>query len=147
MYKQLENSIKDKGRFLGAIISLMLGLFIVIVLPYYFGIDLLYNNPAENFSNYPRFLWCLAFCFFGFFFPAYRASKLMHDEPAWKSYPTVYLISLIIISCLVFAVLHISERTSNYLFYFLSSPICFIFSYYIDNVLNEGLIGILRKIR
>jgi len=144
MCGKFKNSIKDKKRFGGAVVSLILGSLIIVYLLRYNGI---YTDPPKDFSNYPRLFWCLAFSFLGFSIPAYRASKSTHDDNAIITYSTTYLISLIIISCLVFAILHTSERTSNYLFYFSSSSICFTFSYFIDNVLNEGLISILKKIR
>ncbi len=145
--KPLQNPIKDKGRFLGALIYYILAIFILFILPHYLKINLIYTKSIDDFSNYPRFLWSLAFSFFGFSMIAFRASEKEHpDSPAWKSYPTIYLVNLIIISSLVFAILHISNQTSNYLFYFFSSPICFMLSYYIDSLLKSPL-DLLKSIK
>jgi len=124
MCEKFKNLIKDKIRFWGSIFSLLFGLFFLFILPNYLKIDLFYAEPLKDFNNYPRLFWCLAFTFIGFSFPACRASLKSHNDNAWITYLFVYPPILIVISFLVFAVLHLFEITSGYLFYFLSLPLC-----------------------
>jgi hypothetical protein len=133
--------IKDRDRFKGAIGYFILAI-IIIVNPYIFHAfhlfpkyTLIYPNAIDNFRNYPRLLWCVAFSFLGFSYAAYRASKTLHEgekKHAKYSYFTIYPRTLLVISIIVFTFLHLFNNTSNYLFYVFSLLITFLLSKDID---------------
>lgn len=130
---QIMPHIKDYWRLIGSLIYLLVGL-IIIVAGIIDNIPLFYHSPFENINDWIRILWCLAFSCFGFSIAAYRASKAIHGPggEAWCLYLTIYPLNLALLSVFAFAVLHIAPQTSNHLFYFLSAPLCFLFSWYID---------------
>lgn len=116
----------DWGRFLGGIFSFFLGIL-------FLAIFIIENFFDLSYIEYPSFFWVLAWSFIAFAIRAFKAMRESSTIPAWKCYPT-YFIILFIISSLVFAILHISETTSNYLFYFFSWPIVLYLSYNIDYI-------------
>ena len=136
IFKGFMNSIKDKRRFWGAIIFLLLGILFLVI----------YFNPFVNFID-RRLFWCLAFSFIGFFFPAFEASlNNHHDDDALISYSLRYFPVLIIIPGLVFTVLQFFEATRNDLFYYSSAFLCLMLSRFIDNIINEGPVGIFKSV-
>jgi hypothetical protein len=128
-------SFPDKGRLAGSIVYFALGGIILAAALIWRRDEVFYDTPRQGFSNTWRIAWCIAFVFWGFAAIAYRSSKVgPHSSRASKSYPTRYLITLILISVLVFAVLPTFDRSSGYLFYFYSVPILFILGYNSDTL-------------
>jgi hypothetical protein len=143
----VKSPVKDKGRLFGAILYFALSIFIFFLLPKIINYNYFYNEAIPNFSNYPRFLWCLACSFFGFSLIAFEASKGVHPgKRAIHSYYSIYLFALIAISSLVFGILHINKQTSSYLFYFISTPIAFYMGYQIDTTRTK-ILELLAKIK
>ncbi len=58
---------------------------------------------------------------------------------AGRTYFLIYPLSLLILATLIFAVLHASKNTSNYLYYFFSAPLAFVLSFYIDTLLKSPI--------
>jgi magnesium-transporting ATPase (P-type) len=127
-------AIVDEGRLAGAIIYFIFG-FLVFFVPHIFFHYKYFENEVINHFNSSRFLWCLACSFWGFAGIAYESSKVTNKgRSAFQSYYTTYLLLLIAISSLVFAVFNILKSTNNYLFYFISAPTAIFLSYNIDHI-------------
>lgn len=143
------NNIKDKGRFIGAIVYIIFAILIISTLLLCRGFNFVfYNNAINNFQNYPRFLWCLAWSFIGFSFIAYEISRISPLNGRGKAFPDYYTIYFIILmgsASLVFAFLHIFDKASNYLFYFFAAPISFMVGYNVD-VIRWRILDLIKKI-
>ena len=134
-------NIKDPGRFIFGLLYLAL-----FVTPFFLDINLFYNEPIENFENWPRLIFCIAFSSLGFFFSAFSASKFIHEKSALQDgYLTKYPITLILLSSLVFGLFSAVEITNNYVYYFISAPICTIFAYHIDRLLQFDPLKVLKN--
>jgi len=138
------DKIQDKGRFIGSIIYLVIGLVILIFMLIW-GTTFFYNSAPKDVTNWKRILWCLVWGCWGFSYTALQQSKVSHNDPAWKSYISKYLVAILFVASLVFSILHLSDKTSNYIFYFLSAPITFILSFNIDRSIGDT-INILKTI-
>jgi hypothetical protein len=128
---------KNKSRLVGAGIYFLVAVVLfcfIMSWPNYF-----YNQPLCGFENWRRLIWCFMWSFVGFSIIAYKSSLGSHPNNAWPSYATSYLVILVHIALITFSVLQSFPRTQNYVFYFLSAPICFSLSYLIDGVLKEKL--------
>lgn len=139
--------IKDRGRFIGFGVYLLVSLLIIVVSVKIFGWKFIfYNEAVDGFGNYPRLIWCLACVFLGFSMIAYRASMVSHENSAFPDYYLSYLLTLVLVASVDFAFFHIFQSTSNYLFYFLSGPLGFTFGYHADQAkINPlGLFSTLR---
>jgi hypothetical protein len=140
---------KDKTRLIGAVIYFLTAIaLLIVIIGWSWRSDYFYDQPLHGFENWRRLIWCFMWCFLGFSVIAYRSSLNPHDNKAWPSYATSYLIILIHIALITFSILQAFQGTHNYVFYFLSSPICFSMSYSIDDVIKEKLkilAGIFRK--
>jgi hypothetical protein len=128
---------KDKSRLYGAKIYFVLSILIFGAIFLIWKWNYFTDAPLPGFRNWRRILWCISWSFLGFSAIAHKSSKKNHTGSAWPSYATVYPLALVFISMIVFSVLHIFEGTKNYLFYFLSTPICFVFSYSIDQLIEK----------
>ncbi|MFC1623421.1 hypothetical protein ACFL2R_01585 [Patescibacteria group bacterium] len=127
--------IKDQGRFVGAVIYALLPIFILSSLIYKFGLNFIfYNSPIEGFYNYPRFIWSLCFCFFGFSSIAYRASLSFHSNKAFPQYYLSYFIVIVLVAALNFSLFHLFGATNSYIFYFLAGSVGLILGYHIDQL-------------
>ncbi len=149
----MNKKIKDKNRFIGAIVYFIAGMLLLVFVLARFGFDFIfYNDAVIGFDNYPRFIWCLACVFMGFSAIAYRASLSEHKDKQgnyktpFPYYFTSYLLVLILASSIDFAFFHIFDSTSNYLFYFLAGPVGFVLGYHADQAkINPlGLFSILK---
>ena len=96
--------------------------------------ELFYLQAPDDFSNFCRFLWCIACSCIGFAVLAFHVRQ--KSKSPFPSYLTWYPLFLIAISSLVFAGCHLSEKSSGYLFYFISGPLCFILAYLVDSFLH-----------
>jgi len=92
---------------------------------------LFYLLPQAHSYNLERFLWCLAssLCAFGALAWQWR----YESESPFPEYITYYPLLLSAISALVFSVCHLSEKTSGFVFYYLSFALCFALSYQADS--------------
>ena len=132
-------------RLLFAFIFLAVAVLIILVLKFY--ANGFYENNSPN--NFPRFFFCIAFSFIGF---AVQLFKLYFNPPSKENdfkgyvvyYLFYYLVFIAVIASLVFSLLHLSDKTNGYLFYFLAAPISFTFAYLIDDYINIAR-GIAKK--
>ena len=92
--------------------------------------------------NVPRFFYCVAFSFIGFSVLLFKLS-FKFNASQWNSghgyiiyYLFSYLVFIFVLSSLAFSLLHLSEKTSSYLFYFLAAPISFTLAYLVDDYTN-----------
>ena len=138
--------MKKELRLLFAFLFLIVAALIIFVLALCTNGFYEDNNPW----NFPRFFYCIAFSFFGF---SVLLFKLYFNPPSkendFKGYAIYYLLYYLAfiaaIASLVFSLLHLSEKTNGYLFYFLAAPISFTFSYLIDDYINIAK-GIAKKV-
>jgi hypothetical protein len=140
--------VKDTGRFIFAIIYFIIGLLIIFLMPKLFNYNYFYIISKNDFNNFPRLIWCIAFSFIGFSALAYEASKSEHKDEknngekekevkskkAIYSYLYYYPIILIANSSFIFGIFHIFKETSNYLFYFLSASCAVYLSFQVDHI-------------
>jgi hypothetical protein len=90
-----------------------------------------YLHPKPDSFNAWRFLWCVAFSFVGFTALSFRLWR--HDKSPYPLHVFYYPPLLLIISSLVFSACHVSEATSGFVFYYLSSALCFVFAFLVDS--------------
>ena len=90
-----------------------------------------YLEVNPNYYNSYRFWWCLACSFFSFSVLAITTIK-KQKSPTF-SYLTYYPFMLLVISALVFSACHLFERTSGFIFYYISFTFCFILSFLVDS--------------
>lgn len=140
----MSKNIKDYSRLFGSIIYFIAGISLLLLNIRLAGF---YNDPINNFQNFPRLIYAIGFTFLGFSLIAFRASQSNHDKGAFPSYLTSYLITLILTGSLVFGFFHIFDSTSNYIYYFLAGPIAFILGYHADEAKNNpiGLFSLLKQ--
>ena len=81
--------------------------------------------------NIYRYIWCFASSCIGFSCIALVLRKT-HKNPI-PEYVTIYPLQLLAMSALVFAVLHMSTRTSNFVFYYFAFGLCFTLGYLVDS--------------
>jgi hypothetical protein len=132
-------------RFRLAFFFLIVAMAIILVLKFY--VNGFYEDNSPN--NFPRFFYCIAFSFVGF---SVLLFKLYFNPPSKENdfkghaifYVLYYLAFIAAIASLVFSLLHLSEKTNGYLFYFLAAPISFTFSFLIDDYINIAR-GIAKK--
>ena len=130
----------DRGRLIGAGVFLIVGVFLIPIFAFFWGLSAVFYDTAKgNTHDAIRLLWSISWCCIGFAFIAYRASKTTHVTPARQTYFSIYPLSLLILATLIFAVLHASKNTSNYLYYVLSAPLAFVLSFHIDTLLKRPL--------
>ena len=92
--------------------------------------SILYLSPDPVAYNFDRFLWCLASSFFGFSILAFSLKG--HPKTPFPVYYSYYPFVLIVISAIVFSILHLFDKTSSFVFYYLSFAACFVLSFMID---------------
>src|SRR5438874_5683217 len=111
----IRSKFPDKGRLIGAVVFLVIGLSLIPIFAHFGGF---YATAEGNVHDAIRLLWSISWCCIGFALIAYRNSKKTHGTPARRSYFSIYPLSLLIVATVIFAVLHTSKNTSNYLYYF-----------------------------
>ena len=81
--------------------------------------------------NLYRFLWCLCCTSLGFSAIAFH---WRHKETSpYPEYITLYFPLIIVISSLIFGLLHLLERATGFIFYYLSGSLCFTLGFFIDS--------------
>jgi len=101
-----------------------------ILLLIHFRTKIFYLQALKDSWNFYRFIWCFASSSFGFANIALISRK--SDNSPLPQYLTYYPLQLLASSALIFSFLHLSEKTSGFLFYYLSFPLCFILGYLVD---------------
>ena len=96
-----------------------------------FKSDIFYFNADTKTWNIYRYIWCLASSCLGFS----SIALMLRENPTlpFPAYVTHYPLQLLAMSALIFGVLHISTRTSNFVFYYLSFALCFTLGYLVDS--------------
>jgi hypothetical protein len=88
-----------------------------------------------------RFFWCVAGTFLGF------GSVVLHfwrsENFSWLWFLLLRWIQIVVMSSLVFGILHLWEKSSGFLFFFLSAPLCYTLGFQADRFwgLLESLVG------
>jgi hypothetical protein len=103
---------------------------LAILLIYIFKNDIFYYDVDIKTWNIYRYIWCLASSCLGFSSIALVLRK--NQTSPFPSYVTHYPLQLLAMSALIFAVLHISTKTSNFVFYYFSFALCFTLGYLVD---------------
>ena len=92
--------------------------------------ELFYLTPQPNAYNVDRFLWCVVDTLFGFFFVAVHHWK--RASSPFPRYLLYYPVVVLLISALVFSGCHLFEKSSGFVFYYLSFVACFVLGFLID---------------
>ena len=95
-----------------------------------FWTKMVYLDPPKNSWNLCRFVWCLAFTAFGFSSIAFCHRR--NPKTPFPEYVAQYPFQLGAMAALVFSILHIFQSTSGYVFYYLSSSVCFTLGFLVD---------------
>ena len=90
-----------------------------------------YMKIIDDSYNWYRFLWCLCSSFLGFSVLSFHVRN--HKNSPFPSFITYYPFLLFVISALVFSVCHLFDKSSGFIYYYLSFPICFILGYLVDS--------------
>lgn len=130
MNNQLEDEKTNWSRVLMSIIYLI----VAGIIFWSFHDEIFYPIPRDGFDNFFRFIWCVVCAFFAFSILAFNLIK--KQRTPFPEYLTYYPFMLIVVSALVFSVLHLFEKTSGYIFYYFSFSLVFILSYLIDYFWN-----------
>lgn len=103
---------------------------IAIIFLFYF-FKLLTFEEIKNSYNFNRLLWCLGFVCLGFSF--YGLQFRRYDDRGIKWSESVYnFITLLLVSLLIFSFCHLHDKSSLYVFYYLSAATSFISGYLSD---------------
>jgi MFS family permease len=89
--------------------------------------------------NLPRYFWCLGWAFVGFGAIVFR--WVTSEKFCLLHYIFYFPILLGIISAIVFSVCHLSDKTSGFVFYYLSAGLSAFFSCF-----HENILGLILKI-
>jgi hypothetical protein len=96
--------------------------------------NIFFSDEAKNASSLYRLLWCSFGSLWGFSAIAFYWRDV--KEAPFPRYLTYYPFLLLVISLLVFSVLHLFDKTSGYLFYYSSFGLCAMFGFQVDQFLN-----------
>lgn len=121
----------NRHRFGFGIFFILLSIAIVILWTYYFDFEMYYPNVKKDSFNLGRFLWCVSSSFFGFSILAIQG--MYNQKSPYLLYTTYYPSILLVISCLVFSIIHLFDKSSSFIFYYLSFAFCFILSFLVDS--------------
>jgi len=102
-----------------------------IVLVPLFWTDMVYPQALQNSWNLGRFFWCCLCSSFGFSGIAFHFRR--NEKSPFPEYVSHYPFQLLAMSALIFSLLHLLERTSSYLFYYLSGSLCFTLGFMADS--------------
>lgn len=105
---------------------LLLGIAII----YFFHEKIFYTVVQNDSYNFYRFIWCLSSSAIGFSFLVFQLRFDLRSP--LPSYLVYYPVLLIVISAIIFSILHIFKNTSGFVFYYFSFSLCFILSYLVD---------------
>ena len=110
----------NQTRVIFSILYFILGFLII----YIFRDNIFYLLAEKDSYNIYRFYWCLSSSAIGF---AFIILQTIHNPKSpLPSYLNYYPFILVLISTLVFSVLHIFESTSGFVFYYFSFSLCFL---------------------
>ena len=104
---------------------------IPLLLIYLFHSKMFYLIEEESSWNFYRLLWCICCTSFGFANVAWYWRKNANNP--FPEYITYYPPLLLLISCLIFSILHLWKNSSSYVFYYLSFALCFNLGFMIDS--------------
>ena len=89
-----------------------------------------YITERSGWESLYRLLWCVFGSMWGFSAIAFHWRKV--PQSPFPEYLTYYPVMLLVISLLIFSILHLFEKTSGYIFYYFSFVLCFMFSFLVD---------------
>jgi len=104
--------------------------------------EVFYLDPIRGCWNLGRFVWCMSSSFVGF--ASLGVLLWTHDAPIWPRHFLYYPLLLLAISSLVFSACHMLERTSGFVFYYLSFGACFSLALLVDRFVDL-VESVLRK--
>jgi hypothetical protein len=110
-----------------SIFYFVVGLFLIWI----FRNSTFYLDVKTGAWNIHRYIWCLASSCIGFSAIAFKLRK--HDKSPFPLYVTHYPLQLLANSALVFAILHLSNKTSNFSFYYFAFGLCYTLGYLVDS--------------
>jgi hypothetical protein len=101
-----------------------------------------YLTEKKDLGSLYRLLWCGFGSMWGFSAIAFYWRKV--PQPPFPEYLTYYPFLLLVISLLIFSILHLFEKTSGYLFYYFSFGLCSLLGFQVDEFWKICL-SILKK--
>jgi uncharacterized membrane protein YfcA len=110
-----------------AIFYFLLGTLLIII----FRNNIFYLDADIRSWDKYRYIWCIASSCIGFSCIAFVLRK--NPTSPFPSYLTNYPLQLLAMSALVFALLNLSTKTSNYIFYYFSFALCFTLGFLVDS--------------
>jgi hypothetical protein len=139
--KQEEKKPINKWRVIFSILYLVIFVGLLVI----FGSRMFYFNVAKDSWNLYRFVWCLAFTSLGFSLIAFYHRRV--SLPPYPEYILHYPVQLGAMAAVVFSILHLFEATSGYVFYYLSSSLCFTLGFLVDQYWDmfKSIIGKISK--
>jgi hypothetical protein len=108
--------------------------FIYFVLPiivaWLLSDKLFYLTEKKDIESLYRLLWCYLCSMWGFALIAFYWRHVTVSP--FPEYLTHYPVMLLVIASLVFSITHLFDRTTGYLFYYVTFAPCFILSFLVD---------------
>jgi hypothetical protein len=92
--------------------------------------SMFYYDALDHSFNLDRYLWSVASALLGFSFLSYRVIE--HSNSPFPSFIVYYPILLLIIAAISFSFCHAFQRTSGFVYYYLSFSISFCFGFLVD---------------
>ncbi len=104
----------------------------VILIFWYCGMldKIFFLTEKKDYESLYRLLWCGFGSMWGFSAIAFYWRDVR--EAPFPRYLTDYPFRLIVISLLVFSIMHLFEKTSGYLFYYFSFALCSLLGFQVD---------------
>ena len=127
MGEELKSERTNWRRVSFAAIYFVLGMLLICL----FRSDIFYLDADTKSWNIWRGIFCLASSFIGFACIAFVLRN--NPKSPIPAYVTHYPLQLAAMSALVFAVLHLFAKTSNFVFYYFSFALCFSLGYLVDS--------------
>lgn len=99
-----------------------------------FSEKIFFADEEKGIGSIFRLSWCISSSMIGFSILVFETRY--NPKSVFPSYLTYYPALLLVISTLVFSFLHLFEKTTGYIFYYFSFPLCFILSFLVDSFWN-----------
>jgi hypothetical protein len=106
-------------------------ILVILIFWYYDSLDkIFFLTEKKDCESLYRLLWCGFGSMWGFSAIAFYWRNVR--ESPFPLYLTYYPFLLLVISLLVFSIMHLFEKTSGYLFYYFSFALCSLLGFQVD---------------
>lgn len=98
-----------------------------VTLMFIFRDKFFYQNPPDDFNNWPRFVYSCFFVIFGYSLAIYISSRSHSPQPnpfsVFGIYFSGYLITAAVLASIVFVIFSAIDSTSSYLYYYITAAV------------------------